>query len=355
MKKWFNIAVLAVLVGLMACTKVENTPEVQESISYAVGSYAQATKTPQELGTGDYAGITSFKSSAWLHANGSATGTAFFANETISKTGSTWEPAQDYYWPKHPSSYLNFVSWYSTITPDSGYPTEDAINWTVSSLADDDDIMIAQKAWRQKSNVQTYYTPGVPTLFRHVLAQVGVNAKSSIATETSADGVTTTWTVKISNFKIKDVYAAGTLSLTNTTEPTDYTVSSTTTWTGDWSYTGSKTDIDGPATETELNADDYTAIVAMRSVLPQSVSGASMSMDVEITTQSAKNGNSISLTEKVTMDNIALSDFTGYNGDWDMNKKITYNIIVNPKTGAITLIPVLLNDWATANSILIIE
>lgn len=336
MKKWFDIAVLAVLVGLTACTKVESTPEAQETISFAVGSYAHATKAEQALGTGDYAGITSFKSSAWLHAQGAAAGTAFFTNETISKTGSTWEPALDYFWPKHPSSYINFVSWYSTIAPDSGYPTEDEIRWTVDTdLASNAVILLAEKAWEQKTNVTTYFTSGVPTLFHHMLTEVIIKVKSGAVSETES-GVTTTWALDVSNFKIENVYKTGTLALTNTVAPAS---AGTTTWTtSGWDFTGkTKTDMDVVTASTRLTSD-FTTLLAS-SVLPQSISGISLSFDYAVETKTTNGTTTNTLVESGSKNGILLSSFEGYNGDWEMNKKITYSITINPKTGAITITP----------------
>ena len=161
MKKWFDIAVLGILVSLAACTKVENT-SAPESIRYAVGSYAVSTKA------------YNFQSKAFIHSEGAAEGSVFF-NSAITWDGATWSPDRDYYWPKHPQSYINFVSWYANdgsanITPDTVTETQfQILNRTVGA---NDRILVADEAWKQKANINTYYTSGVPTLFRHVLSRV---------------------------------------------------------------------------------------------------------------------------------------------------------------------------------------
>lgn len=64
MKKWFDIAVLGILVSLAACTKVENT-SAPESIRYAVGSYAASTKASEYRA---YESLDNFQSKAFIHS-----------------------------------------------------------------------------------------------------------------------------------------------------------------------------------------------------------------------------------------------------------------------------------------------
>ncbi|MBP5721035.1 MAG: hypothetical protein J6W82_08225, partial [Bacteroidales bacterium] len=290
MKKWFNIAVLAVLVSLAACTKVENAPEVKETISYTVGSYAQATKATVELSETDR-----FYSSAWIHANGASTGASYFTAETISKTSTTWEPSHDYYWPKDPQSYINFVSWFDkNAAPGSANApvvTETSITWNNRTIADDDNIIVADKAWKQTSNYDhKYYTPGIPTLFRHLLAQVEVRAKVKEASETDATtGVTTSWSVTVKNFTINNVYTQGTLALTNAIEPdADSDGLKISAWTGNWDFEGcSTTNISGSSSQA-LNANDFEDILAMCSVIPQATAAITMSFQYEVTTVTSK-------------------------------------------------------------------
>lgn len=347
MKKWFNIAVLAVLVSLAACTKVENAPEVKETISYTVGSYAQATKATTAFPTS-----LSFKSSAWLHDGGSAAGSVFYAAETISWDGATWAPSHDYYWPKNPESYINFISWYdATGTPEV---TETSITWTNRTIGAADDILVADKAWRQQSNYDyKYYRPGIPTLFRHQLARIVVRAKMSVDTET-VNGVTTTWAVAVKNFQINNIYTQGTLALTNNVEPeADSDGLKLSAWTGSWTVGGSATNIAGSASQA-LNASDFVDIVPARSVIPQATSPVTMSFSYEVTTTSSKSGTTHTLVETVDVPALALDSFQGYTGDWERNKIITYSITINPVTGVITILPTVV-AWETESNSIMVE
>ena len=356
MKKWFNIAVLAVLVSLAACTKVENAPEVKETISYTVGSYAQATKATTAFPTS-----LSFNSSAWLHDGGSAAGSVFYAAETISWDGATWAPSHDYYWPKNPESYINFVSWYDkNAAPGSANApvvTENTITWSNRTFANDDDIFVADKAWKQTSNYDhKYYTPGIPTLFRHLLAQVEVRAKVKEASETDATtGVTTSWSVTVKNFTINNVYTQGTLSLTNAIEPdADSDGLKISAWTGNWDFEGCSTTTISGSSSQALNADDFEDILAMCSVIPQATAALTMSFQYEVTTVTSKSSSTHTVVETVDVPGLELSSFDGYIGDWDMNKKIIYSITINAKTGVIAINPTV-DMWDTFSSEPMIE
>lgn len=337
MKIWRNIFILVTLAGLAACSKVENA-YIPEAISYSVGSYASATKA-----NSDYTG-TSFRSSAWLHAEGATAGTPFFTGETVTKYGNVWEPSHDYYWPKHPQSYLNFVSWFDAL----GTPTsvaESSVSWTSRTIRAGDDILIAQKAWRQRSNSQNYYRSGVPTLFRHLLAQVEFKAQALAASET-VGSVTTSWNIAISNFKVNGVHNVGSITLTNDTEPTVQSgspVISEWTTTG-WTATDATVSLSG--TDQTLTTSPVS-VLALQSVLPQPVSGISVSFDYSIITTSTNGTDTHVLTETQTVSNLQLSSFTGYSGDWDANMRVTYTITVNGKTGAISIVPTLTTTDST--------
>ena len=346
MKQWFNIAVLAVLVGLMACTKIENTPEQERAISYAVGSYAQATKaTPLNDPSGE--NITSFSSKAWLHTAENPSGSLFFT-ETVSYDGtSQWLPSHEYYWPKNSTNYINFVSWYdkNAALGSANAPavTETSITWTNRTIVADDNILVADKAWQQKANLSTYTahsgTNGVPTLFRHMLAQVLFEVASSPVTEDDGT-VTTVWATELSNFVLHGVHTTGSLSLT--TPGTSSTDPYTSEWTGSWEASTDPTTVVNISGEGHaLNETPYP-VIPLRSVMPQEVSGIYISFDYVIVTTSVNNADHDKthvLRETMNSGDIYLSSFNGYNDDWVKNKKITYTVNITAKSGAIAIVP----------------
>ena len=352
MKEFRHIMMIFALVALAAgCSKVEVVNAPEREISFTVGSYAPATKAVAVTE------FTSFSSKGYLHAEGIDGTQDFFgaAGETITFNGTdTWAPSHPYYWPKGESSYINFVSWYDKKGAPSSV-SETTISWTNRTITQDDNILVADKAWYQKENVQNYYTPGVPTLFKHLLAQVGVQAKATLDEETEGN-VETTWTVKISNVTIHDVHTSGSLSLSNTTAPAEAETLKTTEWTGSWEVGSTTGNISGAATATTLDATDYTEILSWHAVLPQSIDDIYMSFDYEITTASENTTthNTHTVTETINVPNLALSSFSGSVAEWQTNKKITYRININPKTNIISVVPSV-DAWETASQSIIVE
>ena len=180
MKKWFKIAVLAILVAPWGCTMVEMEPVPARKVTFEVGSFVPQTKTTESVRSA--AGITSFTSRAWMHGAGGSTVTNFFPTEgeTISWDGSVWAPAMDYFWPKAADSYIDFLFWSGRVDPTVSY-TESAglrtatLRWQDYTVQQGDDLMWADMAWHYKSgSSMTEFQKdgsysGVPVLFHHAL------------------------------------------------------------------------------------------------------------------------------------------------------------------------------------------
>ena len=347
MKKWFDIAVLGILVSLAACTKVENagTPV---SIRYAVGSYAATTKASSEYR--DYEGLDNFQSKSFLHAEGAAEGTEFFTS-TISWDGATWSPERDYYWPKHPQSYLNFVSWYANdgsanITPDT--VTETVFEIRNRTVGAEDRILIADEAWQQKANSTTYYTSGVPTLFHHVLSRVKVNLKATTLTDPEIANVT--YEITLQEAKFQGVFQQGTMRLQNS----DLGETGTKQWYGTESATylwktisGSDSDDIEYVNSNTAIGTDYTTILAERSFIPQNL-GDAIKMVLTYTVTTRSNGTVTStetdIPATITMNTIKNTSDVAIT-QWVPNKIYTYNIAINPVGREILLNPIVETEW----------
>ena len=344
MKSFRHIAFVLMAAALAAgCAKTEVSAPERE-ITFSVGSRVAKTKAVE------ITEFESFKSKGYLHAEGVNTVQDFFGTdgETITKTNGEWLPSHPYYWPKSENSYINFISWYdNNDAPTTVSETE--VSWTNRTITQDDNILIANKAWYQKRNVVNYFTSGVPTLFKHLLAQVAIQAKTTIATETVGN-VTTTWTVNINDVTINNVHTRGSISLTNTTPPDDEQTLKITEWTGSWATDDTTSNLAGPDTATELNATSYTVIMPNHAVLPQPVADIYISLNYEVTTESENSvtGHTHSVTETVQVPNLALNSFSGYVGNWETNKRITYSIQINPKTNIISILPTVV-VWENGN------
>lgn len=351
MKKWFDIAVLGILVSLAACTKVENT-SAPESIRYAVGSYAVSTKASEYRA---YESLDNFQSKAFIHSEGAAEGSVFF-NSAITWDGATWSPDRDYYWPKHPQSYINFVSWYANdgsanITPDTVTETQfQILNRTVGA---NDRILVADEAWKQKANINTYYTSGVPTLFRHVLSRVKVNMKATTLTDPELSGVT--YEVTLQDAKIKGVFQKGNMKLLNSALADTGTRKwySTESATYLWKTVAGSDEAIIDFVDSDANVTtDYAAILPERSFIPQAIGDAiKLVITYSVTTKS----NGTTTTESDIPATIVMNTIKNTSDvaitQWVPNKIYTYNIAINPVGKEILLNPTVETEWTFAEDI----
>ena len=409
MKKYFILAAAA-LVALTACTKMEldetATPDVK--IGFEVANYMSQTKADgssflTEL-TNMGATTKAFKSSAFIHPNGSSFGNFFNPNpETITwnTTSTEWEPSKDYYWPKSPSSNIDFFSWYDfdgtatdpTLTYDGS--TAPTLAWTNRTVEYKSDILFADIAWHQTANQARNQldgvASGVPTLFHHALAQVKFQAKIKEEKDKKADsknsGYYTFFEVKLSAFTLPQVHKNGTLSLTKTYESskttTAWTVPSPAIWANatsatlvntpnDWFTTAAATgsEVLTTAAYSALNATNYMpdGFIAVR---PQAVTNdMKLTFTISITkwygtqTQFNAEGHSgctnlgtevfpvtdfaTTADDAYTANGLQLNKIANAPANWEMNKRIIYNIIIDPTTDTILFDPAVV-DWDTAN------
>ena len=348
MKKFFLLAAAA-LVAFTACTKIEDTDATPaRKITFQAASYLQQTKA--EVSIMDE--FTSFKCKAFLHAAGytNETQNMFGANgETISAYNSSnavttdktqvkyWAPSHDYYWPKDASSYINFVAWYDAKGTAPTEATETSLSFENYTVLTSDNLLFADEAWRYKANPDANrygfngIEEGVPMLFHHALAQLCIQAKVKKAAEGN-----TSWDVTLSAISLAGVYNQGTLALTNS----DNTTTGTKAWTGSWTTTGeassvTMTDVDTPLTTTERD------VLAMQNVLPQTVTNAVV-LNFKYNISYKYNGTEYA-HEKITAA-IQLNSITNAIASWDMNKKITYTLTIDPETTVIRIDPAMV-DW----------
>lgn len=380
MKKYLMMSAAVVAVLSMSCSKIEDTSAEQE-IGFAVASYVPQTKAG-ELSIIDVDGVRAFKCKAFLHSNGAAVGTNYFGDtgETITYGSNAWKPASHpYYWPKHPQSYINFVSWYDKNGAPTGTVSETDMAWENRTIAADDNIMFADEAWRFKNNDSAVYkkdgvTAGVPTLFHHALAKVKFQFNASPLTDPNDNN--TTFEVKLQTVSLSSVHKQGTLTLTNA-DPGDTRQNAQNAWTPDvpnyfWLAKDAASNIAMVSSDTDLTetpailypsaADQSTYSITAQSVLPQQVTDA---MVLELTyaiTIKYKAGTADEVTILAETDipaSIQLNTLKNGSNvaitDWLPNKIYTYSITINPLTDQILIDPAIDANWATENVTATIE
>ena len=348
MKILKNILTIMVLAGLAGCAKSEYARPNHE-ISYLVGSQLAKTKAGEVSFTGEFASgeTPSFSSVGFLHGEGVEGVQPFYgsAPETIRYNGSDrWAPSSTYYWPKGEQSYVNFVSWYDRNgNPDLATLSETAISWTARTIVADDNILIAEEAWRQNANASTYHidnaaVTGIPTLFHHLLTRVCFVAKPA---KLSDNG--TQWTVTVKNFTLKNVKTTGSLSMTNadplTTGIAPWTAADGTSpaWT-----VASETATVQAAGDVSLTSLTPAEVLPMRSFLPQALGNMAINFDYTIRTSYSADDY---LEETASSGDIRLNSFTSSVTEWGMNRKITYTITIDPEARVIEIDPTA-SDWS---------
>ena len=347
MKFWYHIALAALLAVLGGCAKVEVASVPTGQVAFSVGSYRASTKASSLSSDG----ITSFQSRAFLHATGVAETQEFFsaAGETITYTAPEWLPSHPYYWPKDAGSYVNFVSWHDLGgAPDSSL-SETSLSWSERTIAADDNIMFADEAWRFNSNKKVYTSvsgasEGVPTLFHHALARVRFTA---IAKQLAATGVN--WEVQVTGLSLEGACSTGSLSLVNADPMTEETTVPWTrpgggspAWTPKASSRTTLFDETGVWTlQDRSNGGEPVEIIAAQSVLPQAVTD-DIVLRIAYSIKTAYSASEY-IKENASA-TVQLNEFVSTIDTWEMNKIITYNIVIDPDTDTIKFDPEMI-DW----------
>lgn len=355
MKNRFNIVIIALVLLAMGCTKTEMSDTKEKAVAFQVGNYAPQTKADSYTSLVNE--TTYFSSVAFLHTAGDNEVQNFFGDgETItandSENPSAWLPSLDYFWPKSAGSYINFVSWYDK----NGAPTtknENELEWKDRVIEFDDNIMWADMAWRYNQNTtslvnntnagltdafgQDAVTEGVPTLFHHALAQVRFMSKLSKSSD--ADGKVT-WAVTVTGISLAAVKNQGTLSMSNADPGSTQTKAWAVT---NWAATTSTETIAPETTPIAVNLNsEAKEVLGYKSVLPQAITD-DMVLTVNYSVTTTYNTNVKTVVEDATT-SAKLSAFSGSIEAWEMNKRYTYTVIINPDTGIIKIIPVE-TDW----------
>ena len=280
-----------------------------------------------------------------------------------------------------------------------------SMQWANRSVSLKDNVMWADGAWHFKNNDGDIHdhdgvTKGVPTLFHHALAQVRFSVKQDPMKQADAknSGKYTFWEVKLNGVSIaaSSVHSNGTLSLSEADPGTASTVQ---TWTKPendvWANAASPAyatldgttvfntnlakGVDGSSNPVYLTGSEQYLTVATNmpynyfTVRPQAVAnGVTLTFTYTIHTwygteeqyAAANHAGCTDMgTETVNVNDlgptvsgatygapytdtgIQLNAITGAWANWQMNKKYTYKLVINPATEQILYDPAV-EDWA---------
>lgn len=352
MKKYFFLAAAA-LVAMCACTKTVVNEAPDQAIGFNVASYV-----PQTKADGGYASIIgetkSFHTYAFYHVN-EEPAQAYFtaAGEDITPDSdsnpSKWAPSHVYYWPKTGS--INFYSYYGTQAP---VVTDGSLKYTNKTIVATDNIVFADPAFCQTANQTTYLKDqvekGVPTLFHHALCQIAFDANVSKENDKADDWTEgdpfTTWEVTILSASLV-VDNKGTLELTQTV-PAETADPSNPAWLTNydvpgWESASSTETINMTALSPEtVLTKEAKSILGLRAAMPQAIDDTNV-FSIKYQIKTIRSWDESNPAIEVVEDSKKLSEFNETLTSWNMNKKITYHITINPVDQQILFDPALEN------------
>lgn len=345
MKKSLSIIALAAL-AFVGCSKIiadapiNKTEDKGQEINFQVATYMGQTKA--EGNTTTYPTNVSFGTYAWYKGTGDPAPdpAVFMDNQEISYQSNVWKAVgQTYYWPKTGS--IDFIS-YSPYNSSSPWLDVAANTLTASTtgVAADADYLYSNKALNQTQNTNTYNNTGVPTLFHHALCKVCVKIKVA---KTTNDNNDVEWVVKLKQgAQIKNYATNGTLELNlGTSGAWDLPENDV------WNATEFNQSLSCAAQTLPYTlTTDATDILALTTVMPQTLSNQALALSFEITTTTKAR---TTITEEYTT-SINLKSGMGSSAPafWQMNKKITYTVTVDPEGSQIYFDPAVA-DWGEAS------
>ena len=374
MKKYFIFAATA-LVALTACSKIETSETVSTSqkISFQVANYVAQTKADPVKGSetsllsesdANGASITSFKTNAWYHSP--ADGTQYYMKNIDIKwntsTANQWAPDNDYYWPK--TGTINFFSYAGTPAPTT-YNTENSLVYTDKVIAYNDNILVADAAYRYNQNKTVYQLDnttsgeGVPTLFRHYLAKLAFNA--ALRTTNAKQSATNHFKVEILDASVKFLNK-GTLTLSNsdpgnaTAEVNPWANANTdkpnVAWVaGAWDPATNVETVNTTSTpafqKLTLNlaenarkqTETDTLFLAMRTVMPQVLDATNAVFYIKYKVSSYLTGETDPYAVETIEVTKPLTTLVPGIPEWNKNTKYTYTIVIDPISNKILFDP----------------
>ena len=355
MKKYIILAAAAVA-ALAACSKVEQTSDVQKEINFQVANRIQTKATD-----GVVYNNGAFGTYAWYTANAASvtaqTGSdhaEFMVNETVDLVNGVWKTSVNtFYWPKTGS--VDFIS-YSPFAGTNGTAgnvpaiDQDSIEYT-GVVAGNVDLMYADKVncssnvnevtdTNNGTNADSGYQ-GVPTIFRHALAKLSFKIKANFVEYTDATtNKKTEWDVTVTSAKISGFKTTGDCALSLNADGKTWDKPETNLGTAnDPEIVNVWTNLDGTSAEQELiSASTYPEGVLLTTapqdlaaasgyVMPQVLAADTQKLELQIHIKThLSNGKTIDEDYNPVID---IKDISSLKA-WEMNQNIVYTINIKP-------------------------
>ena len=337
MKKYLFIA-SAALLALAACSKVNYVEEPDQLIKFNVANYVNSTKAQGVV----YYPSASFGSYAFILPSdqtfdGSTSELVkYMDNVEVKLSNGQWAPVGAYYWPKQ--SKLTFAS-YSPKMADGVAPTYSRAGWAMASYTAEahvldgtdadaaydlmfSDVSLSKDCTSETNAGGTTITDdaeegttdhgykGVPTLFRHQLAKVGLVFQT--VPELAAPSVTS-HEITINSVKLSSIGKTAAFANNEWGNATE---------TGDYDYSISSKSLGVITKETtEVAKTDEVAMI----LLPQTLTAGAQKLEVEYTLVTKYGEKSVSepLTAEIDLVSEAVPA-------WSINQHIVYTVTIRP-------------------------
>lgn len=353
MKKYLFLAAL-VGVAFTSCVRNEEfAPKTQKEISFEVANYVHTSRA------GAFATTETFAANAWVTDGG--TTNQLIKDEAVTHQtiggSNVWKTANTYYWPLEGT--VDFICYYPTTvipTIDYKYDGTDKLTYTDYTVANDVDVMYADKAVRYSANnsatdngtdfgIVGYGFTGVPTLFHHALAKLNFKVQNG----NYDDGVYY-WVVTVKSITANNIHKKGSVTLThdgNTADASygDWVLPTDAVWTpsatperDDYTWNTTPGVVLDNATVTPFDAKTVY-------VMPQTLVAGDQTVTVVYTVDQIRKSNSAVISSKDY--NPTLDLYSPTLEHWQMNKDITYTLSFNPKGEMILFAPAV-QEWKTA-------
>lgn len=317
-------------------------------------------------------------------------------------TSAVWRTENTYYWPKtgtlsfyayYPSAVSSFVTVakksegvkftdYSVletvaaqnadtqikigevVDKNGKYPGTDGYTSTTGTIDDRNDILVADLVTDKTANDNgTYYTKGVPMLFRHKLAKVKLQAKQARRPEQGVVNGTFRIiidAISIDNIHLKGSYSSASPDIVWTTSDVLIAATSTDTHKNSGNFVADMTN-DGKGENDAFDdthalplfysegttENDYLNLGKEYYVLPQNIDNLS-NLLVSYTVFALDNDNKILSSTKYEDVKVQLNTITLANSNkidsWDINKFYTYKLLFSPYGEPIIFDPAVA-DW----------
>ena len=351
MKKNIIIA-LAACVALAACTKNEVKPvNVDQEITFQAVVDKAATKAGTFDNSATYPTDRPFGTFAFFYTTEDGYSKAapkYIDNAKVENTsganaGSAWTTTPTYYWPKQ--GYLTFMSYSPYVDLHdivTCAPADDAMaeikipNWDVDAHQKVD-IMIADRVDNLKANGRNGGYTGVPTVFRHKLAQIvkfSVQTKYDFRNLKDNKPQAGSKLFFLKKIVLQDIVTNG--SFSSGTQPSNSSL-------GEWSdatnpvnknYIWYENNVDNPSLAKDAAYEFNTNPVALTSVTngyllvrPQTFDNAdNTKKKIEITYVIRSYTSADDFSDETVVQSFNIHSATP---SWDINKKYSFTITVD--------------------------